>query len=100
MYLPAESSDSLDFNETLTHVPVSSSQLGGEYLYGSPFAEESESAFLNDVESDSSETASINSESDSSETELDNGEEMIIYSGLSSTILLLSLSFCLNKMIL
>ncbi|CAL5187480.1 unnamed protein product [Lathyrus oleraceus] len=80
VYLPAESSDSLDFNETLTHVPVSSSQLGGEYLYGSPFAEESESAFLNDVESDSSETASINSESDSSETELDNDEEMIIYS--------------------
>ncbi|CAK8539249.1 unnamed protein product [Lathyrus sativus] len=80
VYLPAESSDSLDYNEALTHVPVSSSQLGGEYLYGSPFAEESESAFLNDVESDSSETASINSESDSSETELDNDEEMIIYS--------------------
>ncbi|CAI8589411.1 unnamed protein product [Vicia faba] len=81
VYLPAESSDSLDYNETLTHVPVSSSQLGGgDYLYGSPFAEESESAFLNDVETDSSETASINSESDSSETELDNDEEMIIYS--------------------
>ncbi|XP_058778396.1 uncharacterized protein LOC131652534 [Vicia villosa] len=80
VYLPAESSDSLDYNETLTHVPVSSSQLGGDYLYGSPFAEESESAFLNDVESDSSETASIDSESDSSETELDNDEEMIIYS--------------------
>lgn len=89
MYLPPESSDSLDYNETLAHVPISS-QLG-EYAYGSSFAEESESAFLNDVESDSSETASIKSESDSSETELDNDEDMTIFSGLASTILLLSL---------
>lgn len=83
MYLPAESSDSLDYNETLTSVPISSSHLGGEYPYGSSLAEESESAFLNDVESDSSETASINSDSDSSETELDNDEEMTIFSGLA-----------------
>lgn len=89
VYLPPESSDSLDYNETLAHVPISS-QLG-EYAYGSSFAEESESAFLNDVESDSSETASIKSESDSSETELDNDEDMTIFSGLASTILLLSL---------
>ncbi|XP_012574384.1 uncharacterized protein [Cicer arietinum] len=80
VYLPAESSDSLDYNETLTSVPISSSHLGGEYPYGSSLAEESESAFLNDVESDSSETASINSDSDSSETELDNDEEMTIFS--------------------
>lgn len=78
VYLPPESSDSLDYNETLAHVPISS-QLG-EYAYGSSFAEESESAFLNDVESDSSETASIKSESDSSETELDNDEDMTIFS--------------------
>jgi hypothetical protein len=90
VYLPPESSDSLDYNETLAHVPISSSQLG-EYAYGSSFAEESESAFLNDVESDSSETASIKSESDSSETELDNDEDMTIFSGLASTILSLSL---------
>jgi len=91
VYLPPESSDSLDYNETLAHVPISSSQLG-EYAYGSSFAEESESAFLNDdVESDSSETASIKSESDSSETELDNDEDMTIFSGIASTISLLSL---------
>ncbi|KAK2425802.1 Tudor/PWWP/MBT superfamily protein [Trifolium repens] len=72
VYLPAESSDSLDYNENLSNIPITSSQLGGEYPYGSSFAEESES--------DSSETASIDSESDSSETELDDDEEMTIFS--------------------
>lgn len=88
MYLPPESSDSLDYKETLTNVPISSSQLGGEYSYGNSLAEESESAFLDDVESDSSETDSINSDSDSSETELDKDEEMTIFSGLPSILVL------------
>ncbi|GAU18946.1 hypothetical protein TSUD_229360 [Trifolium subterraneum] len=70
VYLPAESSDSLDYNETLPNIPVTSSQLGGEYPYESSFDDESES--------DSSETAS---ESDSSETE--NDEEMNTYSDTS-----------------
>ncbi|GAU51631.1 hypothetical protein TSUD_414550 [Trifolium subterraneum] len=72
VYLPAESSDSLDYNETPSNIPMTSSQLGVEYPYGSSFAEESES--------DSSETASINSESDSSETELDDDGETTIFS--------------------
>jgi hypothetical protein len=75
VYLPAESSDSLDYNETPSNIPMTSSQLGVEYPYGSSFAEESES--------DSSETASINSESDSSETELDDDGETTIFSGLA-----------------
>jgi hypothetical protein len=65
VYLPAESSDSLDYNETPPNVPITSSQLGWEYSYGSSFAEEIES--------------------DSSETELDNDEEMTIFSGLAFT---------------
>ncbi|KAJ1390867.1 hypothetical protein SESBI_37110 [Sesbania bispinosa] len=80
VYLPAESSDSLDYKETLTNVPMSSSQPGGEYPHCSSLAEESESAFIDDVESDSSETGSTNSDSDSSETELDKDEEMTILS--------------------
>ncbi|XP_061376221.1 uncharacterized protein LOC133318242 [Gastrolobium bilobum] len=80
VYFPAESSDSLDFKETLTNVPISTSQLGGEYPYCSSLAEESESAFMDDVESDSSETGCTNSDSDSSETELDKDEEMTILS--------------------
>ncbi|XP_045811773.1 uncharacterized protein At1g51745-like [Trifolium pratense] len=73
VYLPAESSDSLDYNETPPNIPVTSSQLGGEYPYQSSFDEESES--------DSSETASMDSESDSSET--DNDEEMNTFSDSS-----------------
>jgi hypothetical protein len=65
VYLPAESSDSLDYNETPPNVPITSSQLGWEYSYGSSFAEESES--------------------NSSETEPDNDEEMAIFSGLVFT---------------
>lgn len=89
VYLPAESSDSLDYKEPLVSIPISSSQLGGEYPNGSSLAEESESAFMDDVESDSSETATADSDSDSSETELDQDEDITIFSGLTSTILIL-----------
>lgn len=93
MYLPAESSDSLDYKETLTNFPGSSSQPAGENPYSSSLAEESESAFMDDVESDSSETESTNSDSDSSETELDRDEETIILSGLVSFVFILCYPF-------
>ncbi|KAL1316885.1 hypothetical protein HN51_069016 [Arachis hypogaea] len=76
VYLPPQSSDSMDYKET--HVEMSSSQFGKEYPYRSSFAEEGESAFVDDVQSDSSETDSANSGSDSSETEADKDEEMTI----------------------
>lgn len=84
VYLPPQSSDSMDYKET--HVEMSSSQFGKEYPYRSSFAEEGESAFVDDVQSDSSETDSANSGSDSSETEADKDEEMTI-SGLVSAYL-------------
>ncbi|CAL0311375.1 unnamed protein product [Lupinus luteus] len=80
VYLPAESSDSLDYKEALSHVEMSSSLLGGEYPYHNSLAEQSESAFMDDVESDSSETFSNDSKTNSSETELDKDEEMAIFS--------------------
>ncbi|KAI4295318.1 hypothetical protein L6164_035375 [Bauhinia variegata] len=80
LYLPAESSDSLDFKETPTNVEMSSSQFGGECPHPGSLAEESESAFMDDAESDSSETESTDSDSDSSETEPDMDEEMTILS--------------------
>ncbi|OIV94962.1 hypothetical protein TanjilG_22159 [Lupinus angustifolius] len=79
-YLPSESSDSLDYKDTLAHVEMSSSLLGGEYPYRNSLAEESESAFMDNVDSDSSETVSNDSKADSSETELDKDEEMTIFS--------------------
>ena len=97
VYLPPQSSDSLDYKETLNHVEMSSSQHGREYSYRSSFAEEGESAFVDDVQSDSSETDSTNSESDSSETEVDKDEEMTI-SGLVSALLILCYQY-LNIMI-
>ncbi|XP_054816094.1 uncharacterized protein LOC129315945 isoform X1 [Prosopis cineraria] len=82
MYLPAESSDSLDYKEPPSHVDMSSSQFGGEGPHPSSLAEESESAFMDDVESDSSDTGSTDSDSDSdsSETEPDMDEEMALLS--------------------
>ncbi|KAE9612847.1 putative PWWP domain-containing protein [Lupinus albus] len=80
VYLPAESSDSLDYKETLSHVEMLSSLLGEEYPYHNSLAEESGSAFMDDVESDSSETFSNDSKTNSSETEQDKDEEMAIFS--------------------
>ncbi|KAG4993016.1 hypothetical protein AAZX31_11G012100 [Glycine max] len=74
VYLPEESSDSLDYKETPVNVAMS--QFGGEYAYCSSLAEESESAFMDVVESDSLETGSANADSDSSEMELDKDDEM------------------------
>ncbi|CAL0314548.1 unnamed protein product [Lupinus luteus] len=79
-YAPAESCDSLDYKETLAHVDMSSSLLRGEYPYRSSLAEESESAFMDDVESDSSETISNDSKTRFSESELDKDEQMGIFS--------------------
>ncbi|KAK7263050.1 hypothetical protein RJT34_30634 [Clitoria ternatea] len=86
MYLPAESSDSLDYKETPANVAMSASQLGGEYAYCSSLADESESAFMDDVESDSSETGSANTNSDSSETQLDKDEEINTLSTLGRAL--------------
>ncbi|KAI9108227.1 hypothetical protein K1719_020710 [Acacia pycnantha] len=82
MYMPAESSDSLDYKEPPSHVDMLSSQFGGEGPHPSSLAEESESAFMDDVESDSSDTGSTDSDSDSdsSETEPDMDEEMALLS--------------------
>ena len=88
VYIPAESSDSLDNKETLTHVEMSSSQFGGEFPYQGSLVGDTESAFMDDVESGSSETASTSSDSDSSETEPDMDEEMTILSGLAPTMLI------------
>ena len=84
VYLPEESSDSLDYKETPVNVAMS--QFGGEYAYCSSLAEESESAFMDVVESDSLETGSANADSDSSEMELDKDDEMTTLSGLVSTM--------------
>ncbi|KAK4285012.1 hypothetical protein QN277_001764 [Acacia crassicarpa] len=82
MYMPADSSDSLDYKEPPSHVDMLSSQFGGEGPHPSSLAEESESAFMDDVESDSSDTGSTDSDSDSdsSETEPDLDEEMALLS--------------------
>lgn len=91
VYLPANSSDSMDYKETPAGVAMSASQLG-EYAYRSSLAEESESAFIDAVESDSFETGPANADSDSSETELDKDDEMTTPSGLFSNIHFLPLS--------
>ncbi|KAK8471806.1 hypothetical protein PHAVU_002G037800 [Phaseolus vulgaris] len=80
VYFPAESSDSLDYKEIPANVAMSASQLGGDYAYCSSLADESESAFMDVVESDSFETGSANADSDSSEMELDKDDEMITLS--------------------
>lgn len=81
VYFPAESSDSLDYKETLSHVEMSSPQLGGEFPYRSSLVGETGPTFMNDVESGSSETVSTDSDLDSSETEPDMDEEMTTLPG-------------------
>ncbi|CAJ1926715.1 unnamed protein product [Sphenostylis stenocarpa] len=76
VYFPAESSDSLDYKDIPANVAMSASQHGGEYAYCSSLADESESAFMDVVESDPFETDSANVDSDSSEMELDKDDEM------------------------
>ncbi|KAK7264029.1 hypothetical protein RJT34_31631 [Clitoria ternatea] len=78
VYVPAESSDSLDYNETLIHVDTPSSQLRRGFPYHGSLVRQTESAFMDDV--DSSETASPDSDSDSSETEPDMDDEMTTHS--------------------
>ncbi|XP_061357332.1 uncharacterized protein LOC133301681 isoform X2 [Gastrolobium bilobum] len=80
MYFPAESSDSLDYKETLANVEMSSSQLGGEFPYRGSLVGETESVFMDEVESDSEESDSPGSDSDSSETEEDMDDEVNILS--------------------
>ncbi|KAE9596491.1 putative PWWP domain-containing protein [Lupinus albus] len=75
-YAPAESCDSLDYKEALAHVEMSSSLLRGEYPYHSSLADEIELAFMDDVESDSSETVSNDSKTGFSESEQDKDEQM------------------------
>ncbi|RDY09528.1 hypothetical protein CR513_06092, partial [Mucuna pruriens] len=87
MYFPAESSDSLDYRETLPRVEMSPSRHRREFPYHGSLVGETEYTFMDDVESDSSETASTDSDSDSSETEPDMDEEMTIFSAFFHIIL-------------
>ncbi|KAK7341230.1 hypothetical protein VNO80_24156 [Phaseolus coccineus] len=82
VYLPTESSDSLDYRETLPRVEMSPSQRRREFPYHGSMVGETGYTFMDDVESDSSETACTDSDSDSdsSETEPDLDEEMTIFS--------------------
>ncbi|WVZ04074.1 hypothetical protein V8G54_024880, partial [Vigna mungo] len=81
VYFPTESSDSLDYRETQPRVEMSPSQRRREFAYHGSMVGETEYTFMDDVESDSSETACTDSDSDSSETEPDLDEEMTIFSG-------------------
>jgi len=81
VYFPTESSDSLDYRETLPRVEISPSQRRREFPYHGSMVGETEYTFMDEVESDSSETACSDSDSDSSETEPDLDEEMTIFSG-------------------
>lgn len=100
MYMPAESSDSLDYKETPSHVEMAPSHFGGEGPHPSSLAEQSESAFMDGVGSDSSDTGSTDSDtdSDSSETEPDMDQEMTILSGFIFAILVLFI-FCSISMV-
>ncbi|XP_020214692.1 uncharacterized protein At1g51745 [Cajanus cajan] len=80
VYFQPESSDSLDYRETLPRAEMSSSQRRKEFPYHGSLVGETEYTFMDDVESDSSETASTDSDSDSSETEPDLDEDMTIFS--------------------
>ncbi|KAG4966836.1 hypothetical protein JHK87_032487 [Glycine soja] len=80
VHFPTESSDSLEYRETLPCVEMSPSQLRREFPYHDSLVREAEYTFMDDAESDSSETASTDSDSDSSETEPDMDEEMTIFS--------------------
>ncbi|KAJ7949833.1 Tudor/PWWP/MBT superfamily protein [Quillaja saponaria] len=82
VYLPSESSDSFDYRDTPSQIEMSASQFGRHYPHPGSLFEEGTSGFMEDVESDSSETGSSESESDSSETELDTDEETTILSGV------------------
>ncbi|KAL2329232.1 hypothetical protein Fmac_022659 [Flemingia macrophylla] len=80
VYFQAESSDSLDYRETLPRVEMSSSQPRREFPYHGSLVGDTEYNFTDDVESDSSEAGSSDSDSDSSETEPDLDEDMAIFS--------------------
>nr|KYP68024.1 Uncharacterized protein At1g51745 family [Cajanus cajan] len=87
VYFQPESSDSLDYRETLPRAEMSSSQRRKEFPYHGSLVGETEYTFMDDVESDSSETASTDSDSDSSETEPDLDEDMTIFSAFFHVIL-------------
>lgn len=95
VHMPAESSDSLEYKEPPSHVDMSSSQIGVEGPHASSLAEENEYAFLDDVESDSSDTPSTDTDTDldSSATEPDIDEEMALLSGVVSALPVISTFF-------
>lgn len=83
VYFTADHNDSLDYNEASPgKIEMSTSQFGmGNFVpHPGSLIEENSSGFMEDVESDSSETDTSESESDSSETEPDMNEEMILLS--------------------
>jgi hypothetical protein len=82
-YLPAESADSLDYKERLALVDTPSPKFGGQSHYRGSLDVETESTFMDDVESGSTETDSpvSDSGSDSSETEPDMNVTMTILTG-------------------
>ncbi|KAJ9179746.1 hypothetical protein P3X46_008080 [Hevea brasiliensis] len=87
VHLPAESSDSLDDKELPPNqINMLSSQFeddGGHPHDSSLNEQNSSSGFMENVESDSSETDSFESESDSSETEPDVAGKMTVFPGTS-----------------
>lgn len=79
-YFPAESSDSLDYEERLALLEMPSPN-GGKFPYHSSLVGETESTLMDDAESSSSETDSTEStvsDSDSSEAEPDMDVKMAI----------------------
>ncbi|KAL5568175.1 hypothetical protein UlMin_024750 [Ulmus minor] len=79
LYVPAESSESLDYKAmSQSDIELSDSQMGG-CPHPNSLIEGNASGFTED-ESDTTETDSSESESDSSETEQDLDEDMALYS--------------------
>lgn len=85
VYLPAESSDSMDDKEVppgqIKMLPTQFEDSDFHHHPGSLNEENSSSGFMEDVELDSSESNSSESESDSSETEPDMDKEMTAFPG-------------------
>lgn len=82
-YFPAKSNDLLDYKETPALLEMPSPN-GGKFPYHGSLVGETESTFMDDAESGSSETdftESTVSDSDSSETEPDMDVKMAILAG-------------------
>lgn len=79
VYFPVESNDSLYYKDRLARDDMSSPQRGGDFPYRGSLVGETESTFIDEVESGSSETYSI--DLNFSETELDMDVDMTMLTG-------------------